>query len=160
MTLKTRNRILLTIRLLLGGLFLLSGVGKLIDGTDARYLVELAATEIYWLIEYANAIVIGTSILELVLAGLLFWGRKLNAVLLASALLILFFTTMLLYFYIQGQSVAACGCFGAFGIGGGIEVTLLRNLVLLALVTGGYAANITEAGDGRQETGEVSAPEQ
>ncbi|MDX1618287.1 MAG: hypothetical protein R3224_05845 [Balneolaceae bacterium] len=141
----TKNRILLGIRILLGGLFLLSGVGKLIDGSDARYLVELAATEIYWLIEYANAIVVGTSVLELVLAGLLFWGRKFNLTLLASGLLILFFTSFLLYFFIQGQSVATCGCFGAFGIGGGIEATLIRNLVLLALVTGGYAANITEA---------------
>ncbi|MDR8393098.1 hypothetical protein NC796_18220 [Aliifodinibius sp. S!AR15-10] len=138
---KTQKYTLLAIRILLGGVFLLSGIGKLIDSSDAVYLVELMATKFYWLIEYSNIIVISTSVLELLLAGLLFWGRKLTWVLLASFLLILAFTTVLSYFYIQGMSVASCGCFGAFGGGGGITVTLIRNLVLIALILGGYIFN-------------------
>lgn len=124
--------------MLLGSVFLLSGVGKLIDSGDARYLVELMATEFYWLIEYADAIVLATTTVELLLAVLLFWGRRLTWALTGSAALLLFFAGVLGYFYLQGFSVASCGCFGAFGGGGGIEITLLRNLVLLAIITGAY----------------------
>lgn len=133
-----KRRSLLAIRLLLGGVFLLSGVGKLIESNDARYLVELMATEFYWLIEYADAIVIGTTAVELGLAGLLFWGRRLTWALLGSAALLLFFAGVLGYFYLRGFNVASCGCFGAFGGGGGIGVSLLRNLVLLAMIAGTF----------------------
>lgn len=126
------------IRYLLGIVFLLSGIGKLIDGSDARYLVELLATEFYWLIEYANPIVVATSLLELALAVLLLWGRYLKAALWGSLALVATFTAVLSYFYLQGMSVASCGCFGALGIGGGLEATLLRNFVLLALIIGAY----------------------
>lgn len=126
------------IRYLLGIVFLLSGIGKLIDGSDARYLVELLATEFYWLIEYAGPIVTGTSLLELALAAVLLWGRYLKAALWGSLALVSTFTVVLGYFYLQGMSVASCGCFGALGIGGGLEATLLRNFVLLALIIGAY----------------------
>lgn len=122
------------IRYLLGALFLLSGIGKLIDGNNARYLVELLATKFYWLIEYAGPIVIGTSLLELVLAVLLLWGKKVRAALWGSLGLVTAFTVTLGYFYLQGMSVENCGCFGALGIGGGLEATLLRNGVLLLLI--------------------------
>lgn len=150
----TKNRILLGVRILLGAVFLLSGIGKLIDGSDARYLVELMATEVYWLIEYSTAIVITTSVLELMLAALLFWGKKLNPTLFASALLLLSFSSVLLYFYLQGFTVESCGCFGALGGGGGLGITLIRNLVLLALVTGAFLLLAGETGDQRREAGE------
>lgn len=137
MTSKMQKKILLTIRILLGLLFLASGIGKLIDSSDARYLVELLATEFYWLIEFAGPIVTGTSLLELVLAVLLLWGKKLKPALWVSLALVSVFTVTLGYFYLQGMSIASCGCFGALGIGGGLEATLLRNGVLLILVTGG-----------------------
>lgn len=150
---KIQRYILLGIRILLGGLFLLSGVGKLIDSSDAVYLVELLATKFYWLIEYSTFIVISTSILELLLAVLLFWGRKLTWVLSACFLLVLSFTVVLGYFYLQGMSVASCGCFGAFGGGGGITTTLIRNSILLLLVVGGFALTGTEKADGKPEAG-------
>lgn len=159
MTPKVRNYITTGIRFLLGGIFLLSGIGKLMDGSDALYLVELLATEYYWLIEYGTPIVMTTSIIELTLAGFLFWGKKLNLTLLASALLLLSFSSVLLYFYIQGQSVASCGCFGAFGFGGGLEATLLRNVVLLVLVAAAFLLDTKEAGDRRREAGVDSIPE-
>lgn len=136
---KMQKNILLTIRILLGLIFLASGIGKLIDSSDARYLVELLATEFYWLIEYANPIVIGTSLLELFLAILLLLGKKLKPVLWASLLLVSLFTIVLGYFYLQGMNIASCGCFGALGIGGGLEATLIRNGVLLILITGGLS---------------------
>lgn len=125
------------IRYLLGGLFLLSGIGKLIDSSNARYLVELLATKFYWLIEYAEPIVLGTSLLELVFAIMLLWGRQLKTALWGSLALVTAFTVTLGYFYLQGMSVENCGCFGALGIGGGLEATLIRNGVLLLLIGGG-----------------------
>ncbi|MFH5831790.1 MauE/DoxX family redox-associated membrane protein [Halalkalibaculum sp. DA384] len=149
MTTTTQHKIVLAIRIILGAIFLLSGIGKLIDGSQALYLVELLATKFYWLIEYGSVIVTGTSLLELLLAGLLFWGRKLTAVLLASFLLIISFTGVLGYFYLQGMSVASCGCFGAFSIGGGIVSTLIRNSILLLLIIAGFTVK-TMTGNGEQ----------
>lgn len=129
---------LTAIRYILGILFLLSGIGKLIDSSDARYLVELAATEYYFLIEYTSIIVIGTSIIELVIAAFLLLGRYLKTALAASFLMVSIFSVVLGYFYLQGQTVASCGCFGAFGGGGGLGFTLIRNMVLLVLTIGGW----------------------
>jgi len=135
---KMQKNILLTIRILLGLIFIASGVGKLIDSSDARYLVELLASEFYWLIEYTNPIVIGTSLLELLLAVFLIWGKKLKAALWGSLALVSVFTITLGYFYLQGMSIESCGCFGALGIGGGLEATLIRNGILLLLIIGAF----------------------
>lgn len=132
---KMQKNVLLTIRLLLGIIFLASGVGKLIDSSDARYLIELLASEFYWLIEYTDPIVMGTSVLELILAGLLISGKKLTLSLWASLALVSVFTVVLGHFYLQGMNIASCGCFGALGIGGGLTATLIRNGVLLVLIT-------------------------
>ena len=129
---------LTAIRYILGILFLVSGIGKLIDSNDARYLVELMATKYYFLIEYTGLIVISVSIIDLIIAIFLLWGRYLKTALAASLLRICSFSGVLGYFYIQGQNVAKCGCFGAFGGGGGLGFTLIRNLVLLALIIGGF----------------------
>ncbi len=135
---KSRMYAGMVVRLLLGVIFLLSGIGKLIEPGSARYLVELMATEYYWLIEYATTIVLATSVLEIMLALLLFsrWWTRL--VLLVSALMVAFFTLVLGYFWFQGQSIENCGCFGAFGIGGGLSASLIRNGILLVLIALGY----------------------
>lgn len=130
---------LTTLRIILGAVFLLSGIGKLINPADARYLVELLATEYYWLIEYAGPIVIVTSIIELFLAVFLLWGRYLNWALAGTLAMLIGFSSVLGYFYLQGMSVENCGCFGAFGFASGIEFTLLRNLVLGLMVVGAFA---------------------
>lgn len=122
-----------SIQYLLGMIFLLSGIGKLIDGSNARYLVELMATEFYWLIEYAQPIVLIFSILELLIAGALLWGKKLKWSFIAALMMLIFFSSVLSYFYFQGMSVESCGCFGAIGIGGGLGATLIRNGVLLIM---------------------------
>ena len=127
------NKSLTVIRLLLGILFLVSGIGKLISGSDARYLVELLATEYYWLIEYANFIVITTSIIEIVLAILLIWNKVLKWALTGTLAMLMGFSSVLSYFYFQGMSVENCGCFGAFGFASGLEFTLIRNAVLILL---------------------------
>ncbi len=117
---------------------MVSGVGKLINGADARYLVELLATEFYWLIEYAGFIVTTTSIFELILGAFLLWGRKLIWALSGSLALLSGFSVALSYFYFQGMSIESCGCFGAFGFASGLEFTLIRNVVLILMIIGAF----------------------
>lgn len=138
---KTRRVSLLIIRIVLGLLFVVSAIGKLIDGSDARYLVELMATEFYWLIEYTFPIVITLSIIELLLGLLLLWSKRLGWIFTASLLMILTFSGILGYFYLQGMNVASCGCFGAFGFASGIEFTLIRNAILAVLIVSGLILN-------------------
>lgn len=137
---KYRRIFITTTRFIIGIIFLVSGIGKLINSTDARFLVELLATKFYWLIEYADLIVLLTSIFELVIAVFLLWGRYLVSAFTAALAMLLVFTGVLGFFYLQGMNVASCGCFGAFGFTSGMDLTLLRNLVLIALIAGTYFA--------------------
>ena len=132
---KTRRISLRAIRILLGLVFLLSGIGKLIDSGYVNYdLVRLISTAFYWIIEYAATIIISISIIELVLAVLLLWGKFIKTALAASLLMLICFSSVLGYFYLQGMSIEGCGCFGALGIGGGLEFTLIRNAILIILI--------------------------
>lgn len=131
-----KGRILVVTRIILGVVFLASGIGKLINSTDARFLVELMATEIYWLIEYADMIVWAISAVELVVAVLLLWGRYLTVSLTTALLMLIGFTGVLGFFYLQGMNVENCGCFGAFGFATGLELTFLRNFVLMGMIAG------------------------
>ena len=134
------------IRILLGLVFLASGIGKLIDGSDASYLVELMATEFYWLIEYTQPIIIGISVLELILAVLLLWGRQLKWTFPVSFLLVAGFTGILGFFYLQGMNIQSCGCFGAFGLESNLEFTLIRDVALLLLIATGWVMASRETG--------------
>lgn len=133
-----KNITLTVVRYILGILFLVSGIGKLINGSDARYLVELLATEYYWLIEYANLIVITTSIIELFLAVFLIANKFIQWIFAGSLALLAVFSSVLFYFYLNGMSVESCGCFGALGFASGLEFTLFRNLILIALIIIAY----------------------
>lgn len=135
---KYTKNVLIVIRIILGLLFVVSGTGKLINGSDARYLVELLATEFYWLIEYAGPIVIATSIIELVLGAFLLWGKYLKWALSGTLAMLIGFSSVLGYFYLQGMSVENCGCFGAFGFASGLEFTLIRNMVLGLMIIGSF----------------------
>lgn len=130
---------LITIRIILGVIFLFSGIGKLINASDAQYLVELLATKFYWLIEYSTPIVTTISILEVVLAILLLWGKYFKSALAGSLVMLIGFSSVLSYFYLQGMSVDSCGCFGAFGFASGIGFTLIRNAVLILFIIAAFA---------------------
>lgn len=143
---------LIGIRIFLGVLFVFSGIGKLINGADARYLVELLATRYFWLIEYAGPIVIATSIIELMLAVFLLWGKYLKSALAGTFLMLAGFSSVLGYFYSQGMSVKSCGCFGAFGFSSGLEFTLVRNLVLGLLIIGAFVLMATTKSDKQPES--------
>jgi uncharacterized membrane protein YphA (DoxX/SURF4 family) len=136
---KTSRVSLIIIRIILGLVFLLSGVGKLLDSGYVNYdLIRLLSEQFFWIIEYAALIMITISVVELLLSVLLLWGKWLTFALTASLLMLLTFTGVLGYYYLQGMNIEGCGCFGAFGFGGGLEVTLIRNLVLMALIVGAF----------------------
>ncbi len=136
---KSRRISLIVIRIILGFVFLLSGAGKLFDSGYVNYdLIRLLSEEFFWIIEYAALIMITISLTELLLAVLLLWGKWLRFALTASLLMLLIFSSVLGYYYLQGTNVEGCGCFGAFGFGGGLEVTLIRNLVLIVLIIGAF----------------------
>lgn len=133
-----RRYLLLAIRIILGIVFLFSGVGKLIDSGYVNYdLVRLLSSTYFWIIEYAAHIIISLSIAELLIVAMLCWGKYLKWTLAAALLLLTGFTSILGYFYLQGMNVASCGCFGAFGFGSGLEFTLIRNIVLMIFCVGG-----------------------
>ena len=135
---KYRRYSLLTIRIILGLVFLLSGVGKLIDSGYVNYdLVRLLSSTYFWVIEYAAHIIISLSILELVVVVFLCLEKYVKWALAAALFMLTGFTGILGYFYLQGMSVASCGCFGAFGFASGLEFTLIRNAVLIVLAIGG-----------------------
>lgn len=136
---KYKSISLKVIRILLGGVFLLSGIGKLMDSGYVNYdPIRLLSTKYFWLIEYAAPIVITISVIELILAVFLLWGKYLKWALSGALLMLAGFTTVLSYFYFQGMSVKSCGCFGAFGFSSGLEFTLVRNIVLGLLVVGAF----------------------
>lgn len=138
MNTKLRSRILLSLRIFVGLVFLLSGVGKLINSDDAKYLVELMGMEIYWIIEFKTLIVYSITILELVIAVLLLWGRHIRIAFVTSFFLLLFMTSILLYFQFQDMNVESCGCFGAFDILSGPVATISKNVVLLLCSMAGF----------------------
>lgn len=134
-----RNYSLWAIRLLLSVVFIFSGVGKLIDSGYVNYdIIRLLSNNFFWILEYAAPIIIATSIIELLIAVLLLWGRYLYLAFSGALLMLLSFSSVLGYFYIQGMDVASCGCFGAFNLGSGLEFTLIRNAVLIILVIAGF----------------------
>jgi uncharacterized membrane protein YphA (DoxX/SURF4 family) len=130
-------RILFVIRLILGITFLLSGIGKLINSEDARYLVELMSMEFYWLIEYQTAIVLSITIAELILAFLLLTGKFLRLAFTCALLLLIFMISVIGFFQFQDISFDSCGCFGVFDILTGPVATLVKNIVLGAACIAG-----------------------
>ena len=121
------------VRAVLGLILLLSGTGKLLDPSAAESLVEVVMGADAWLTAWSFPLVIAVSLAELVLVAWLAWGRWLTAALAACFLMFTVFTIALGTVVLGGQTVATCGCFGAFGLGLSAEWTIMRNLVLLVV---------------------------
>ena len=135
------------VRIFVGGIFILSSIGKFIDSSDAQYLVELLSMNIYWLIEYKTLIVLSISVFELILGILLVLNRYTLFSYVVAALLITSLSSVLLFFKFQGTQVAACGCFGAFDLLSGPNATLAKNGVLFVLIIYGIFANTKKIPD-------------
>jgi hypothetical protein len=120
------------VRGLLALLFAASGVGKFIDAQNAVHLTRTILGGAVGPAE-AQVLVVTVSGAEVVLSGLLVSGWWLQWIFGLSFGLVAGFTLGLATL-LGGEGVATCGCFGAFGLGLSLETTLLRNLVVLALV--------------------------
>lgn len=129
---RLRTYSLWSVRGLLALLFAVSGVGKLIDGQSAVHLTQTILSGTVGPTG-AHGIVVAVSGAEVVLSGLLIWGRRLRWTLGGSFGLVAGFTVGLATL-LGGEGVAPCGCFGAFSLGLTLEATILRNLGVLALV--------------------------
>lgn len=127
---------LLGVRGILILLFVLSGTGKLIDGQNAAHLIELVFEGAPRISGRSGPLVVLVSGAELVLAGALIWARHLSLALWSSFGVIASFTVALATL-LKGADVASCGCFGIFGLPLSLKATILRNLVLLALILTG-----------------------
>ncbi len=133
--------LLWAVRLALGGVLLFSGVGKLLDPSTAQNFVETVAREVEVLSVFTALpllrVVQGFAVLELVIAALLVVGIQARQAFLALLSIVVLFTIALGALYLRGEQVPTCGCFGAFGGEMTLEVALLRNLVLMALILAG-----------------------
>lgn len=133
---RLRTYSLWSVRGLLALLFAVSGVGKLIDGQSAVHLTQAILGGVVGPTE-AHGTVVAVSGAEVVLSGLLIWGRRLRWALGGSFGLVAGFTVGLATL-LGGEGVTTCGCFGVFSLELSLEATLLRNLGALALVLVGY----------------------
>jgi hypothetical protein len=124
------------VRGLLALLFAASGVGKLVDAQDAVHLTRTILGGVVGPAE-AQVLVVAISGAEVALSGLLVGGWWLQWIFGLSFGLVAGFTLGLATL-LGGEGVATCGCFGAFGLGLSLEATLLRNLVVLALILVGF----------------------
>ncbi|PEN12841.1 hypothetical protein CRI94_12615 [Longibacter salinarum] len=127
----------IAVRFLLGLVLLLSGIGKLLDPTGAESLVGVVMGADSVFVDYATLIVYLVTLSELVLVGWLAWGRHLMAAFTATFVLVAIFTFVVGSIVMSDQVVATCGCFGALGLDLSAEGTLVRNLVLLAIILTG-----------------------
>ena len=118
---------------LIGFLFFLAGVLKLMDPTGARLIVEeyLKFLHLYFLMGASGVIGSGMALLETLTGAALITGvwRKVAAI--TTGVLLVFFTALTVLLYVKNPRMD-CGCFGE-----AIRLThlqsLVKNLILLAL---------------------------
>jgi uncharacterized membrane protein YphA (DoxX/SURF4 family) len=129
-------RIFTTARIAIGGILLVSGVGKVLDATSTIELTRYAFTH-FGATSPANPheIVIAVSVLEIVLGTLLLTKKYLHITLRATSLILLGFTALLTFILFDSTTtISSCGCSGAFDVGMSVEMALVRNLVMMGLL--------------------------
>lgn len=114
-----KQRILFTIRLIVGGLFIFSGLIKINDPVGTAIKLEEyfdvfsndIASFFYIFKEFSLSIAVFLVVLEVVLGIMLILGIRLKATVWALGLMILFFT-FLTFYSAYFNKVTDCGCFG------------------------------------------------
>ena len=118
---------------LIGFVFFLAGVLKLMDPTGARLIVEeyLKFLHITFLMGFSGVIASGMALLETLLGAAQITGVWRKVVALVTGVLQLFFTILTILLYVKNPHMD-CGCFGEF-----IHLThfqsMVKNFILLAL---------------------------
>ncbi len=119
----------LLLRVGVGILLLIAGVGKLIDSSAAIASTESAIGVSGTL---ATIISVGISVLEIVLGVHLVIGLNLRWTAAAAAVLCAAFLLIVIKLWVSGYT-GGCGCFGIFGGGtAGPEETLRDSLLVIA----------------------------
>jgi uncharacterized membrane protein len=118
-------------RLILSGIFALSGILKVLDPA-----VFQSAVDGYRLLPYPATAVVALVLpwVEILAAAGLWLRRYRVAALLLIAGLLLVFVAALTSVPLRGLVLEDCGCFGPWSRGGSVRWVLLQDLVLLALV--------------------------
>jgi len=121
----------LTARLVLGGVFTVSGVIKLIEPPE-NFMTAMHAFRLLplWL---ERPLALTLPWVEMTSGVLLLIGLLSRVSLLLVTLQLLVFTAALASTLVRGISLDDCGCFGALGLKESNTVALARNLALLAL---------------------------
>jgi uncharacterized membrane protein YphA (DoxX/SURF4 family) len=124
-----------SICVLLGAILLVSGVGKLIDASAAvRFLEYLLSTMNKTLPIASQTLMVGLSVLEIALGTAFLIGRFLKPAMFLTSVLLGAFTVTLAG-AMGDNSVPTCGCSGAFDFGMPLEMALVRNTVLMVMIT-------------------------
>lgn len=126
-----RPLLAVVLRLLLGGLFVLSGVSKLIAPPENFMAIIHAFDLVPVWAERPIAVVLPW--VETMSGLLLMLGLFVRASLLAVAGQMGLFTVALGTTLVRGITMDDCGCFGALGITESNRVAFVRDLVLLSL---------------------------
>lgn len=118
-------------RVILGGLFAVSGVIKLFEPPE-NFMTAIHA---YRLLPVWAERPLAEMLpwVEMTSGLLLFMGLMTRASLLIVSLQLLVFTAALVTTLLRGISLDDCGCFGSLGLKESNTVALIRNLVLLVL---------------------------
>jgi uncharacterized membrane protein YphA (DoxX/SURF4 family) len=129
---------LVVIRFLLGVVFLVSGIGKLIDASAALHFLEYLLSAMNKTLPVApQTLIVGLSVVEIVLGVVFVAGGLLQlalkpALIVAGVLLGIF--TGVLVNVVGNTNVPLCGCSGALDFGMPVEAALARNIVLMLLI--------------------------
>ena len=120
------------LRFLIGCVFLLSAVGKLIDPYPTiQFLMALFNVYIF---TYISAVVYFFIGFEFLLAFFLFLGWHKKFFLWTSLLLLIAFCLVISWQLVTNSGTTDCGCFGAFASPTSLSIDLLRDLGLILVV--------------------------
>ncbi len=139
---------------IIGLVFLLAGIFKLLDPVGAGLVVEeyYRFLGLTFMLPTAKAVAIFLALLEALLGAAMISGVWRDIVAIATSALIVFFTIITLFLAIFNPSMD-CGCFGdAIHLTNG--QTLLKNIVLRATCLGGHSVRPFQ-GSGRTEETEI-----
>lgn len=125
---------LVVVRYALGGILLVSGVGKLIDSSAAVHFLEYLLSTMNKPFPVApQTLMLVLSLVEIVLSVLFLTGRFLKPAMFVTSILLGAFTVILVGAS-GDNSAPSCGCSGALDFGMPLEMALGRNIVLMAIM--------------------------
>ena len=128
-----RFRIILkhTISIFVAAVLIFSAYGKVVDSEQTKLFLESFG----WIPNSLSQVIITAIIIcEIILALMLTYSKTQRIGAHLSIILFFIFTIILLFQSVSANAVD-CGCFGSFGGGLGIELSIVRNIILMLLLS-------------------------